>query len=111
MRPWSSAAPMAGTCEQPTPATTLATALLRQAAVALNRAAATDHHLEVFLLGHARHRSRDILKGEPVGGGDLRSEVDVAAQVDHLVPIPLQDRLLLLLRHREPIHVSALVRL
>src|SRR5215475_11847665 len=110
--PASHAAPMAGTCEQFTLATILAMVFhLRFASIALDRAAAVQHHLRIFLFCGARHFGGDLRERETVGGENLREEIDIAAELDHAVPVPLQDSLALLLCHRPFLQVLRLVRL
>src|SRR5262249_19229994 len=131
----SIAAPMAGTCDDVTPAMILATfrpcllAALRSrpgrgfgaclgsglgcrlaggrlgediapgsAAVALDRAAAVEHHLGVVFLGRARHDRRDVLERMPIGRPKLGGEIDVAAKLQHPVVLTLEDGFALLAR-------------
>src|SRR5471032_2991018 len=104
------AAPMAGTCETATPATSLATILpLRFAAVAFDRSAAGEHHVDVLLLGLAGHLRRERLEREAVERPELRRKVDVATELEHLVPIAIGDRFGLLRRHRELLLVALFV--
>src|ERR1700681_4539440 len=108
--PLSSAAPIAGTCEVGTPATILAMLFpFRLAAVALDRAAAFEHHLGVVGLRLARHQRGDLLEREAVARGELGRVVNVPAKLEHPVPVPVQDRLRLLRRHRKLGEVRALV--
>src|SRR5215470_18425756 len=82
--PRSHAAPMAGTCEELTLATILATVFaLHLAAIPLDRTAAAQHHLRVFLLRGACHLGGNVLEREPVCGEELRQEINVAAELDH----------------------------
>src|SRR5476651_1567932 len=104
--PLSSAAPIAGTCEQPTPATSLATIRpLRFAAVAFDRSSAGDHHIGVLLLRRPGHLRRELLEREAVGRAELRGEVNVAAEFQHLVPIAVENCPRLLRCHREPLEI------
>src|SRR3954468_6387362 len=82
----SIAAPIAGTCDELTPAMILATAFLslagfrwrrlgllelaRPAAVALDRAAAAQHQVGVVLLGRTGHQRRKMLERVAVGGAE-----------------------------------------
>src|SRR5579864_7435554 len=103
---------MAGTCDVVTPAMSLATALpFRFAAIAVGRAPASDHHLRVLLLCRAGHQRGQILKRQAVGGAELRGVIDVAAELQHPIPVALQDRMPLLRRHRELIEILLLIRL
>src|SRR5919198_5483262 len=105
----SIAAPMAGTCDDATPAMILATfrprlagclrfACLRclcasdkraargaagPAAIAFDRAAAIEHHLGVILLRRARHDRGEMAERMTVGRAELGGEVDVAAKLQH----------------------------
>src|SRR5215469_7450699 len=73
----SHAAPMAGTCDTLTLATIFATLLtclpgpFRLAAVALDRAAAVQHHLRVLFLREAGHGRGDVLERFAVRGEQL----------------------------------------
>jgi hypothetical protein len=84
-------------------------AVLAEAAVALDRAAAVDHHVAVLGLGHARHAARHLLEAQPVGGADLGEEVDVAAEADAFVEVAPHHRGLLVFRHRPLVEVGARV--
>src|SRR5437868_7967674 len=80
----SIAAPIAGTCDDVTPAMILATAFVSLAgrfrfgflrlepaglaAVAFDRAAAAQHQVGVILLGRAGHQSGDMLERMAIGG-------------------------------------------
>src|SRR5580698_4060674 len=116
--PRSMAAPIAGTCEQFTLATILATAvlrpgglgLLRFAAVAFDGAPAVQHHLRVLLLGGSGHERGDMLKRQPVGGEELGQKIDVTAELDHPAPVASENRLALLGSHRKFLQVGRLVR-
>src|SRR6516164_5043929 len=78
--PRSIAAPMAGMWLVVSPAVMRAMSFtVPNGAPALRRAASGDHHLLVVLNGHPRHRADRLEIAEPVGGEDLREEVDVAA--------------------------------
>src|SRR5665213_3738491 len=103
---------MAGTCEVATPAMILAMFLVLPfilAAIALGRAATREHHLGVIFLGRAGHDRGNVLEGQAVGRGELRGVIDIAAEPQHLIPIALEDRLLLLRRHRKAVEIGALV--
>src|SRR5262245_29037912 len=127
--PRSIAAPIAGTCETLTLATILATTLplrltagrfacrlatcgfaSRFAPVAFDRTTAVEHHLCVLFLCGTGHERSHVLKGKPVGREQLGQKIDVAAQIDHLVPVALQDGFALLLRHWEFLQIGRLVR-
>src|SRR6185312_6260073 len=106
------AAPMAGTCEVVTPAMILAIFLVlpvRFAAVSFGWPASRQHHLGVILLCRAGHDCGDVLEGQAIGRGEFRRVIDVAAKAQHFVPLALEDRLLLLRRHREAVEIRALV--
>ena len=81
------------------------------APVAVGRAAAPDHHVAVFLFGHAGHAAGHLLEAPAVGGADLGQEIDVAAGGDAAIQVARQHRLLLLLGHRPLVEVGALVGL
>src|SRR5690348_7627261 len=85
--------------------------VLADLAVSVDLPAALDHHVAVFLLGHAGHRSGHLLKALAVGRADLGKEVDVAAERHHPVEIAVEDRLLLLLGHLPLVEIGALVSL
>src|SRR5215467_10960745 len=124
----SIAAPMAGTCDDVAPAIILATfrsclfprwahhpvadlfALLRFAAVTLDRTAAAQHHLRIVFLGGPRHLRGQMLERVSVGGPQLGGEVDVSAKLQHPVVVALEDGLALLRRQREAIEIFRLVR-
>src|SRR5438874_2316943 len=115
----SIAAPIAGTCDDDTPAMILATAfvslaglrfrlrrfrfleLAGPAAVALDRAAAAQHQVGVVLLGRAGHQRGEMLERMAVGRTELGGEIDVAAQFQKPVVLALEDRLALLGGERE----------
>src|SRR5215212_2953638 len=117
----SIAAPIAGTCDDATPAIILATALFppaggfrfgrlgflelaRPAAVALDRAAAAQHQVGIVLLGRAGHQGGKVLERMAVARPELGREVDVAAELEQAVVLPLEDRLALLGRQqRKPL--------
>src|SRR5664279_1123954 len=89
----------------------LRVAVLADAAVALDRTSAPDHHGAVLVLGHAGHAAGHLLEALAVGGADLGEEVDIAAEGDAAVQVARQHRLLLLLGHRPLVEAGALVRL
>src|SRR5437879_4783168 len=108
----SIATPMAGTCDVATPATILATCVgvpLRLEAISVGRTTALQHHLGVVLLAHARHRRGYLLERQPVGRTELGSEIDIAAELDHAVPVAVQDRLLLFRSHWESGEVTSFI--
>src|SRR5215204_5067087 len=108
------AAPTAGTCEVATPATILATAPglpLRLEAVASHRPSALGQHVGVVLLAHAGHFGGDLLEGQAIGRAELGGEVDVAAELDHAIPVAIENRLFLVRAHRETIEIARLVSL
>src|SRR5882724_990285 len=126
----SIAAPMAGTCDDATPAVILATfrprlarclrfgfGLARRlvaagpAAVAFDRAATIEHHLGVVLLRGPGHDSGEMAERMAVGRAELGGEVDVAAELQHAVVVALEDSVGLLRREREFLEVFGLVRL
>src|SRR5713101_1368130 len=120
----SIAAPIAGTCDDATPAMMLATSRPRLAArlrfgfvppglaaIALDRAAAREHHLGVVLLRRAGHDRGQMLERVAVGGAELGGEIDVAAELEHAVVVALEDRLALLGGERKPLEVFRLVGL
>src|SRR5215472_7037887 len=110
--PRSIAAPMAGMWLVVSPAVMRAMSVaVLDGPPALWRAAAGEHHLLVLIDGHPGHRAHRLEVAEPVGGEDLREEVDVAAVVEHLVVVAGEHGLLLLLGHRPLVEVGALVRL
>src|SRR4051794_10043034 len=124
----SIAAPMAGTCDDATPAVILATfrprlgclgfgfrlagrlVPARPAAIAFDRAAAIEHHLGVVLLRGPCHHSGEMAERMAVGRAELGGEVDVAAELQHTVVVALEDRVRLLRREREFLEVFRLVR-
>jgi hypothetical protein len=55
------------------------------------------------------HGAARLGKGDAVGGKDLGEEIDVAAQIQHVVVIARQHRLLGLLADRPPVEIGALV--
>ena len=58
----------------------LRTAVFACEAIAVHRAAARNHHVAVFNLGHARHAAGHLLKALAVRGAQLRKKVNVAAE-------------------------------
>src|SRR5690242_1209843 len=115
----SIAAPIAGTCDDVTPAMILATAFLSlagfrfrfaflddarsrigvfagPAAVALDLAAATQHQVGIVLLGRAGHQRGEMLERMAVGRAELGGEIDVAAKLQQTIVLALEDRFLLL---------------
>src|SRR5215472_5417320 len=94
----SIAAPIAGTCDDPTPATILATLLprfatlgfglgfrlrrlielARFAAIAFDRAAAAEHHGGVVVLRRPGHQRSEVAERMAVGRAELGGEIDVA---------------------------------
>src|SRR3954454_5782625 len=112
----SIAAPMAGTCDDATPATILATfgprfaarlcdcfglggfAALRgikaprPAAVAFDRSPAGEHHGGGVILRGARHGGCQMPEGMAVGCAKLGREIDVAAEFEHAVVVALENR-------------------
>src|SRR5258708_1975521 len=131
----SIAAPIAGTCDDATPAMILATfrprfaARLRlgfggagfgrlgalvpsgPAAVALDRPAAREHHCGVVLLRGAGHLRGKMPERVTISGAELGGEIDVAAQFKHAVVVALEDGFYLLGRELEGLEVFRLVRL
>src|SRR5262245_61359929 len=116
----SIAAPIAGTWDDATPAMILATALFplacgfddrsrlvvlaRLAAVAFDRTAAAQHQVGIVLLGRAGHQRSKMLERMAVARTKLGREVDVAAELQQPVVLPLEDRLALLGRElRKPL--------
>src|SRR5450631_1078394 len=99
----SIAAPIAGTCDDATPAMILATfrprfaglrfrfrfgrlgrlLFARLASIAFDRAAAGQHHLGVVLLRGAGHDGGEMAERMAVGGAELGGEIDVAAELQH----------------------------
>src|SRR5580700_6137386 len=103
---------MAGTCEVPMPATILATiATLRLAAVALDGAAALEHHFRILLLRGAGHFRGDLLERQAVRRTELCREIDVAAELEHAVPLTLQNGFALFGRELEFVEIGGLVGL
>src|SRR5215469_6058675 len=81
--PRSIAAPMAGMWLVVSPAVMRATSgAVPHRAPAFGRAAPRHHHLLVVVNAHAGHRRHGLQVAEPVGGEDLREEVDVAALLE-----------------------------
>src|SRR6516225_623969 len=80
-------------------------------APAVGRPPAMEHHLLVVVDVHAGHRGHGLQVAEPVGGEDLRQEVDVAAEVEHRVVVAVEHRLLLGLGHRPLVQVGPLASL
>src|ERR1700722_10727966 len=128
----SMAAPIAGTCDDATPAMILATlrprfadslrfgfrfgrgggfGLAGLAAIAFDRATAGEHHGGVVLLGGPGHHSREMTERVAVGRAQLGGEIDVAAELQHAVVVALEDRLRLRWRERELLQVLRLVGL
>src|SRR3954454_24525857 len=126
----SIAAPMAGTCDDATPAVILATfrprlagclrfrfglagrlVAARLAAIAFDRAAAIEHHLGVVLLRGPGHHSCEMAERMAIGRSELGSEIDVAAELEHAVVVALEDSVGLLTCERKPLEVFRLVRL
>ena len=118
---------MAGTCEAVTSELILAIGLLLlgtergvlalrnllfplvPGTVALDRAAAGEHHFGILFLAEAGHQRGRVLEALAVRGEDLGQEVDVAAELQHLVVIPGHDGLLLVLGHRPFVEIGALI--
>src|SRR3954454_8946120 len=69
--------------------------LLLSVAVAFDGASATDHHLAVLFLGHARHAAGHLLKTLAIGRADFREEIDVAAKRNAAIEVPREHGLLL----------------
>ena len=86
-------------------------AVFAQEAVAVNRAAPSNHHVAIFDFGHAGHGAGHLLETLAVCGAEFRQEVDVAAKGNGLVQIGVQHRLLLRFGHRPFIEVFALTGL
>src|SRR4029078_7885335 len=127
----SIAAPIAGTCDDVTPAMILATAFLsladglwfvflddarpgvgifaRPAAVAFDRAAAAQHQVGVVLLSRTGHQRGEMLERMAVGRAELGGEIDVAAQFQHAVVLAREDRLALLGRQWKRVEIFPLV--
>src|SRR5690606_143109 len=102
---------MAGTCDVVRPAVILAMSVASLAVIALWPASARKHHLCVLLLAHPGHRRGRMLEAQAIGGKDLGEEVDVPAELDHPVVIPIQHRLLLFLGHWPLVEILPLVGL
>ena len=85
--------------------------LLADAAVALDRPAAGQHHRGVGFLRHAGHAGGHVLKALAVGGADLGQKVNVAAGGDAAVQVAGQYALLLFFGHGPFIQVGPLVGL
>src|SRR5258708_39154796 len=102
----SIAAPIAGTCDDATPAMILATFrprfaagfgfrfgrlggfhLARLAAIAFDRAAAGEHHLGVVVLRRPGHDGGEMAERVTIGGAELGGEIDVAAELQHAVVV------------------------
>src|SRR5262245_1421905 len=132
----SIAAPIAGTCDDATPATILATfrprlalsfrfriwcfrasnqsasrRLAGLAAVAFDRAAAIQHHLGVIVLRGAGHHRGEMTERMAVSRTELGGEVDVATELQHAVVVTLEDGVGLRRRERKLLEVFRLVRL
>src|SRR2546427_812213 len=110
------AAPMAGTCDDDTPAMILATFRSRSAArfhlgfrscfrpcfrpgaevaprlaaIAFHRTAAGEHHLGIVFLGGAGHDGGHVLERVAVGRTQLGGEIDVAAELEHAIVFALE---------------------
>src|SRR5687768_10453168 len=117
-RPLSIATPTAGMCEVPTAPTSSAMAhptfsaagcIAGGGTVALDAAAAGEHHPDVLLLADAGLLGGQLLEGQAVAGGELERVVDVAAQLEHAQPVSREHRLALLGRECEPVEVALLV--
>src|SRR5215472_18340996 len=94
--PRSIAAPMAGMWLVVSPAVMRAISVtVLHRAPALGRPPAGQHHLLVVVDVHAGHRGHGLQVAEPVGGEDLRHEVDVAALFEHRVVVAVEHGLLL----------------
>src|SRR3982074_1729258 len=63
----------------------------RLAAVALDRAAATQHHLGIVVLRGARHGGGKMAERMAVGGAELGGEIDVAAELEQPVVFAVED--------------------
>src|SRR5215212_7289942 len=85
--------------------------LLPNVAVALDRAAAANHHVAVLLLSHPGHAAGHLLEALAISRADLREEVDVAAKCDAAIEVAREHGLLLLLAHRPLVEISAFVGL
>src|SRR5207253_6294573 len=104
------AAPSAGMWLLVMPVVTRAMSLLLpDRANALRRAAALEHHLGIFFLGHPGHRSGGELEALAVRREQLRQEVNVPALVDHPVVIAREHRLLGLRGDVPFVEIGALV--
>src|SRR6202140_4849659 len=133
----SIAAPIAGTCDDETPAMILATFwprlaarlcfrfsfrrllrrfgrlghLARLAAIAFDRTAAGEHHVGVVVLARSGHRRGQMAERMAIGGAEFCREIDIAAELEHAVVIALEDGVGLLRRQVELLEVFRLVRL
>src|SRR5262245_48134132 len=132
----SIAAPLAGTCDDATPAMILATfrprlagglrfgclrlradderaarCLAGLAAIAFDRPAAVEHHFGVILLRRPGHDRGEMAERMAVGRAELGGEVDVAAELEHAVVVALENGVRLLTRERELLEVFSLIRL
>ena len=67
-----------------------------------------SHGVHPICCGHDRG---DVLKGKAVARGELGGVIDVAAQLQHEVPLAPQHRLALRRRHGEAVEIGGLVRL
>src|SRR4029079_7479831 len=85
--------------------------LARAAAIAFDRAAATEHHGGVILLRGAGHHGGEMLEGVAVGAAERGGEIDVAAELEHAIVVALEHGLGLLRRQPELLQVFRLVRL
>src|SRR5947208_2338020 len=90
----SIATPRAGMCETPIPAMTSA----------MRAPSSVVHHLNELNRAHPRHAGDDVRHCEPVDHADLVDEVNVAAEFDHAVEVPVADGLLLFGGQTESLH-------
>src|SRR6266851_10104437 len=113
--PRSIATPMAGTCEQATPATILAMVRLRRdrvlVAVALGTASARQHHFCIRFLRHAGHHAGHVLEREAVAKRNLDGVVDISPDSQHSQPVAFQPRAALLGVEGKAIEIRGLVLL
>src|SRR5436853_4671874 len=130
----SIAAPMAGTCDEASPAMIFATVLLpllwgfgfralgwcllcrlvgsaRLRAVAFDRAPAFEHHLRIVVLRRPCHHGGKVAERVTAGRAKFGGEINVPAEFEHPVVVALEDRVGLLGRERILLEVFGFIRL
>src|SRR5439155_26444002 len=75
-----------------------AAGLARLAAIAVDRTAAAQHHVGVFLLGRTAHDRGEMLERVAACRAESRDELDVAGERQHPVVLTLEGGLAMLWR-------------